>query len=101
MKKPDDILKELRVRVDAIPDENKKVRELLDFILIYGDSYGSKIVPYIDEAITICKKNGFEIEAIICYLNLLFFKGMTQGSMTSSLPFNFSTISFISGMEER
>lgn len=83
MKKPDKILAEFNQKLASIPDKKKQVREIIDFITVYGDTYGHDIVPVIDEGISISKEIGFEPGELICYYNLAFFSVMTHGKLKS------------------
>lgn len=84
MKPYEQIYEEFRARVDAIPDERKKVEEIIEFALNYGDSYGDRVKPLMEEGMALSKKINFEIGEILCYANLLFFGGLVAGKDFSS-----------------
>lgn len=79
MKKPEEIISGFRQHLNAIPDKKEKVEAILDFILTYGDSFGDKIIDVFEEGITISKEIDFKAGEVICYLNLMFFGGITKG----------------------
>lgn len=83
MKKPDDILKEFYQRLETISDKHKQVREMVDFVITYGDSFGSKILPIFDHGISLSKELSYTGAEIMFYYNLLFFKGIAQGEIES------------------
>ena len=78
MKKPDEIFTEFKKHLSTL-DKKKQVAEIIEFTIIYGDSFGATIIPLIDEGIKIAKEIGFESGEIISYYNLAFFTGVTHG----------------------
>jgi serine phosphatase RsbU (regulator of sigma subunit) len=83
LKKPEEILLEFKKKVSSIEDKRLKVIAIIDFAMIYGDSYGNKIVPILDEGITLAREIGFDGAEAICYHNLNFFNVVTQGRFIS------------------
>ncbi len=83
MKKPEQILLEINQKIDAMPDKKEQVRAIIDFIMLYGDTYGDKILPIINKGINISKSIGFEAGETFCYYNLVFWQGATQGNVNS------------------
>ncbi len=83
MKKPEEILIKFNNYLETIPDKHDKVRAIVEFIVTYGDSYGSKILPMFDLGIAISKEIGYAGAEIILYYNLLFFKGIAQNGIDS------------------
>jgi serine phosphatase RsbU (regulator of sigma subunit) len=80
LKSYEDILTEFREKLDTIPGKKDRVVEIIDFVMIYGDSYGPKTGPFLEEGIQLSKECGFEAGEIICLYNLHFFSEMTQGA---------------------
>lgn len=83
MKKPEDILLEFYHHLETIPDKHDKVRALVNFVIMYGDSFGSKILPVFDLGISLSKELSYKGAEIMFYYNLLFFKGIAQGEIES------------------
>ncbi len=79
MKKPDQIISEFKEQLNGIPDKKEKVEAILEFVLIYGDTFGETIVEIFENGIEMSKEIGFKAGEIICYLNLMFFGGITKG----------------------
>jgi serine phosphatase RsbU (regulator of sigma subunit) len=84
LKRYEDVLSEFRQKLDSIPDKKQRAEEIIGFVMIYGDSYGPKMVPYIEEGIRLSKECGFDAGEVICYYNLHFFNEMTQGTTHSN-----------------
>lgn|GEM_PF-3956481 len=83
MKKPDEIFTEFKKHLSTL-DKKKQVAEIIEFTIIYGDSFGVTIIPLIDEGIKIARDIGFESGEIIGYCNLAFFTGVMQGQIYSN-----------------
>lgn len=83
MKKPSEILSEFNAHIDSLPDKEKQVREIIDFLMIYGDTYGDKILPVINKGISIARSINFEAGETFCQYHLMFWQGVTQGNTTS------------------
>jgi hypothetical protein len=83
LKTPDQILSDLKVKLDAIPDNKNKVEAIIDFVLIYGDSFGEGIVELLEEGIELSRAVNFDSGETLCHYNLAFFGGMTQGHSRS------------------
>jgi tetratricopeptide (TPR) repeat protein len=81
VKKPQEILAEFRKKLDTIPDKKNKVEEILDFALTYGDSFASHIIEILEEGIQYSKDINYTGGEVICFFNLIFFGGMTQGQL--------------------
>lgn len=80
MKRYEQVYDEFRRRVDSMPDERQKVHEIIEFALNYGDSYGDRVKPLMEEGIALSRKINFEIGEILCYFNILFFGGLVSGA---------------------
>lgn len=98
MKKPEDILVEFNQQLETIPDKHDKVRAIIEFVVIYGDSYGSKILPVFDKGVAISKEIGYIGAEMILYYNLLFFKGIAHSEIESP---HFDTMPSLSEMNEK
>jgi tetratricopeptide (TPR) repeat protein len=83
LKTQDQILEELKVKIDSIPDKKEKIEEIIFFVLIYGDSFGERNVPLLEQGIQLSKEINFECGEVLCQYNLMFFGGMTQGHFNS------------------
>ncbi len=83
MKKQEDILVEFYHRLETIADKQDQLRYIIDFIIIYGDSFGNRILPIFDRGIALSKEVMNEGAEMIFYYNLLFFRGIAQGAMES------------------
>lgn len=83
MKTPDEILNELKVKLNALPGNKEKVEGIIDFVLIYGDSFGEGIVELLEEGVALSREINFDSGETICHYNLAFFGGMTQGHTRS------------------
>lgn len=79
MKTPEEIIAEFRQQLDTIPDKKEKVEAILEFVLGYGDSFGDKIIDIFEDGINMSKEINFKAGEVICYLNLMFFGGITKG----------------------
>lgn len=79
MKTPEQIITEFRSQLEAIPGKKEKVEAILDFVLIYGDAFGENIFDIFEYGISLSKEIDFKAGEIICYLNLMFFGGITKG----------------------
>jgi serine phosphatase RsbU (regulator of sigma subunit) len=98
LKKPEEILIEFQNKRTSIPDKKKEVHEIIDFVNVYGDSYGSKIIPIIEDGISLSKEMGLESEEIVCYYLLAFVQGVTEGNVKSQYS---TTISETLDMSKR
>lgn len=83
MRKHTEILDNFENHLHSIPDKKKQVEEIIEFVLIYGDSYGDKIAPLLEKGINISKSIGFETGEVICYYNFLFWAGGTGTILNS------------------
>jgi tetratricopeptide (TPR) repeat protein len=79
VKKHNEIFENFKTHLLSIPSEQQRVDEIIEFCIIYGDSYGEKIAPLLEEGMNLSKKNNYQTGEILCYYNLLFLKGRTQG----------------------
>jgi tetratricopeptide (TPR) repeat protein len=77
VKKPQEILDEFETKLETITDTRLKVREIINFVIVYGDSYGVKMEPLIGRGINLSREVGFEAGEVICYFNLAFFSNAT------------------------
>jgi serine phosphatase RsbU (regulator of sigma subunit) len=83
LKKPEEILQEFNTKLNATPNKKEKVYAVIDFVMIYGDSYSREIIPILDQGLNISREIGFEAGEIICLYNLAFFNQVTQGEVFS------------------
>lgn len=90
MKSCQQIYAEFRARVDSMPDDKKKLEEILEFSLNYGDSYSDQMKPLMEEGVALSRRIDFELGEILCYFNTLFFGGLTKGSAFAEIEESFS-----------
>lgn len=83
LKTQEEILNDLRVRLGNMPEKKEQIKEILDFIIIYADSYGAKIIPLIEEAIDMAKEHGDPDGELIGYFTLYFTTAVTQSGIRS------------------
>ncbi len=90
MKPHEQIYEEFKARLDAIPDEMNKIEAIIDFSMHYGDSYGDRIKPLMEEGMALSRKMGFYPGEIMCYFNMLFFGNSTSGETFANVEKSFS-----------
>jgi serine phosphatase RsbU (regulator of sigma subunit) len=77
LKDPEVILKEFESSLNRHAGAEQKVRAIIEFVVIYGDSLGDRIVPLLEKGIELATASGFETGRIICIYNLWFFSDRT------------------------
>lgn len=92
MKKPQQIISEFEQKLNALTDKKAKVVEILDFALLYGDSFGEDIIKILEDGTEISKEIGFKQGEVICYIHLLFFGSMTKGHAETKYSRNVNEI---------
>jgi serine phosphatase RsbU (regulator of sigma subunit) len=83
LKKPQEILEQFNLKLSNESDPKTQVNHIIDFCIIYGDTYGDKIVPLIDKGISISRQIDFEPGEIICHYNRTFYQSRTLGAPKS------------------
>jgi serine phosphatase RsbU (regulator of sigma subunit) len=87
MKKPAEILMQFQSRLRSIPDKQARVREIVDFSVIYGDCYGASLVPILEEGIEMAREGGDKVGETLCFCNLAFMNRVSG----ESAPAKYST----------
>ncbi|MGZ3865756.1 MAG: tetratricopeptide repeat protein [Bacteroidia bacterium] len=84
MKKHNEIFENFKTHLLSLPSDQKRVEEIVEFSIVYGDSYGEKIAPLMEEGMKLAQKINYRTGETLCYYNLLFFQGRTQGGAAMS-----------------
>jgi tetratricopeptide (TPR) repeat protein len=84
LKSPGDITTTLSSQLKDLSPEQKEIVSIIDLAVIYGDSYGEKIVPHLERGIALSKKIGYKAGEVICVFNLKFFNLLSSGSATAA-----------------
>jgi serine phosphatase RsbU (regulator of sigma subunit) len=87
---PEYIIKDFRSKLAAEPDLKKRSEQIIDFAIIYGDTFGDEIIELIQEGVDISRKINFTAGEVIGSFNLAFFSTMRRG--VSSVQDVLSTI---------
>jgi len=80
LKKPQEILNDFLNKLETVKDPKEKVRFIVDFVVVYGDSFRTEIEEIVKLGVSISREIGYREGEIICYLNLIFFEAMTSGT---------------------
>lgn len=80
MKKPQEILTDFLNKLETVEDPKEKVRSIVDFVVIYGDSHRTQVEEIVKLGVSISREIAYREGEIICYLNLIFFEAMTSGT---------------------
>jgi serine phosphatase RsbU (regulator of sigma subunit) len=83
MKKPNEIFIEFQNKLDVLADKKSRVQEIVEFSVIYGDNYGVKIIPFLEQGIELSREINDKSGEILCFCNLAFIDRVT-GVMKSS-----------------
>jgi tetratricopeptide (TPR) repeat protein len=87
LKNPGDITTTLASQLTDLSPEQQEVVSIIDMTVIYGDSYGEKIIPLLNNALELSKKINYKAGEVICLFNLKFFSLIASGSSGgSNLP---------------
>jgi serine phosphatase RsbU (regulator of sigma subunit) len=91
LKKPEEILTEFEEQLALVPDKKEQVQKIMEFLNIYGDSYGGKAVHLIDYGIRISREIEYEVGEVLCFYNLIFFthalsSGVNQSKYFAEIP---------------
>jgi tetratricopeptide (TPR) repeat protein len=79
LKTPEELISELEIRLSKSPDCKARVKELIDFEQIYGDSLREEIEPILDRVTREASEAGYQVGLIICYISELNFQALTKG----------------------
>ena len=84
MKGHQEILDNFTEGLEEIRDPKAVVEEILEFALVYGDSYGERLTPLLEKAMRASKEIGFTAGEILAHYHIVFFQDMTQGPLRAS-----------------
>jgi tetratricopeptide (TPR) repeat protein len=84
LKNPAEITTMLYAQMTELSPEEREVVGIIDFAVIYGDSYGEKIIPLLEKGVALSKKINYVAGEVICNFNLKFFYILTKGSLDSN-----------------
>jgi serine phosphatase RsbU (regulator of sigma subunit) len=77
MKKPAEILAEFQEKLKKIHDRKGRVREIVEFSVVYGDCYGAGITPLLEYGIEEARATGDKVGETLCFCNLAFMNRVT------------------------
>ncbi|WP_317897007.1 tetratricopeptide repeat protein [Aurantibacillus circumpalustris] len=83
MKKPSEILTEFENKLKTIKDPKERIKEIVDFSVIYGDNYSTEILPLLEEGIELAREIGDKVGETLCFCNLSFLIRVTGVKLDS------------------
>lgn len=93
MKKPEEVFIDFREKLVKVSDKKSRVREIVDFSIVYGDCYGSRIIELLEEGIVLAKESDDKVGETLCYCNLAFTNRVTGLNAPSPYAVTFPELS--------
>src|SRR4051812_1525620 len=77
MIKPNEVFSEFQNRLKTFPDKKTRVREIVEFSVVYGDCFNDKIISLLEEGIDLAREIGDKAGETLCYCNIAFTNRVT------------------------
>lgn len=88
MKKASDIFEEFKNKLNDLPDKQMRIREIVDFSVVYGDCYAGKLNTLLEEGIELAREMGDKVGETLCFCNLAFMDRVTGLNLRSKYSVN-------------
>jgi tetratricopeptide (TPR) repeat protein len=78
-----EIQEEFKLRLAQMQPSREKVDAIIEFTIIYGDSFPEQMETLLQEALAVSNSIGFNTGLVICNYNLMFFRQVTRGDQSA------------------